>query len=88
MSRTEPSGRPDKFAHLFTEEYLARRRRLVAAHNPSREGLDDLFSALPIGHARALGISTRLTSQFRNQHRTHATGITPQDVLISLLLPV
>ena len=81
MSRTPPTAPPDEFAHLFTAEYLARRRQLVAAHNPSWEGVDDTSPKSPTGHARALEVSTRLTTQFRTQYRTHAMDITPQDVI-------
>jgi hypothetical protein len=45
------------------------------------QGIDNFDPKLPAGHAYAIRTSTRLTSDFRRQHRKGAMDITPQDVI-------
>lgn len=79
MART-PRSPPARYAELFTPEYLARRRRLLEQAQ-SWDSHDELSPQGPTGHARAIEVSTRLTSLFRAQVREHCMDITPQEVI-------
>jgi hypothetical protein len=68
---------------FFTPAYLDERRRALAKL-PGPVGMDELVSPGPAGHAYAVRTSTRVTSDFRRQHRKGAMDITPQDVIDAL----
>jgi hypothetical protein len=77
---------PASNGDFYSPAYLAKRR--AALEQSSREvgfeGIDQFDPKLPAGHAYAIRVSTRLTSEFRRQHRKGAMDITPQDVIDSL----
>ena len=70
-------------AEFFSPAYLAERRRAIEQMEraASFQGIDQFDPKLPAGHAYAIRTSTRLTSDFRRQHRKGAMDITPQDVI-------
>ena len=81
MARTPPAPSA-KFAHMFTPEYLALRRRLLEqAPGANWDSHDEYSPQCPSGHARGIEVSTRLTSLFRSQVRKHCMDITPQQVI-------
>ncbi len=79
----EPGARSPSHAEFFSPAYLERRRRAME-HANSPADLDKFDPKLPSGHAYAIRTSTRLTSDFRRQHRKGAMDITPQDVIDAL----
>ncbi len=70
-------------AEFFSPAHLERRRRAMEQVT-GPQGMDDLDPKLPAGHADGVRTSTRLTSDFRRQHRKGAMDITPQDVIDAL----
>jgi hypothetical protein len=70
-------------ADFFSPAHLERRRRAMEQVT-TFQGVDDLDPKLPAGHAYAIRTSTRLTSDFRAQHRKGAMDIKPQDVIDAL----
>jgi hypothetical protein len=79
-----PAAATKSAAEFFTPAYLEERRRALA-RLPAPEGMDELEPSGPAGHAYAIRTSTRLTSDFRRQHRKGAMDITPQDVIDALV---
>jgi hypothetical protein len=65
---------------FFSDAYLEKRRRAMEHPGGLQLG-DDLDPKLPAGHADGIRTSSRLTSDFRRQHRKGAMDITPQDVV-------
>lgn len=70
-------------AEFFSPAYLEKRRLAIEKMEQAAgfHGIDDFDPKLPAGHAYAIRTSTRLTSDFRRQHRKGAMDITPQDVI-------
>jgi hypothetical protein len=73
-------------AEFFSPAHLEHRRRAMKRMEQlaAFQGADELDPKLPAGHAYAVRKSTRLTSDFRRQHRKAAMDITPQDVVDAL----
>jgi len=74
---------PPSNAEFFSPDYLAERRRAIERSDQAAgfQGIDQFDPTLPAGHAYGIRTSTRLTSDFRRQHRKGAMDITPQDVI-------
>jgi hypothetical protein len=70
-------------ATFFSPEHLETRRRAMEQVTGPK-GMVELDPKLPAGHAYAIRTSSRLTSDFRGQHRKGAMDITPQDVIDAL----
>lgn len=81
---SEPVDRVPGDDDFFTPAYLEKRRR-VLAQLPGPVETDEMEPRGPAGHAYAVRNSTRLTSDFRRQHRKGAMDITPQDVVDALI---
>jgi hypothetical protein len=75
---------PVSNAEFFSPAYLEKRRQAMERQDGFR-GVDDLDPKLPSGHAYAIRVSTRLTSDFRAVHRKDAMDITPQQVIDALV---
>lgn len=86
MADTQDSLDPASLtgAEFFTPEYLEKRRQAMENSGAPRD-LDQFDPKLPSGHAYAIRVSTRLTSDFRSHHRKGAMDITPQDVIDALV---
>jgi hypothetical protein len=76
-SRATPSVPSPEF---FNAEYLERRRQAMARYADWQEA-EALDPHRPIGHARGVCTSQRLTRQFRQTHRKQAMDISPQQVV-------
>lgn len=66
------------------EERRSTRNAALSWQNDLK-GLDDFESTMPCGHARGLGISTRLTSNYRQTHRNRSMDVQPQQVVDCLV---
>jgi hypothetical protein len=76
---------PEAFQHLYSEEHKQRRRRALAECGDGAWGVE-LEPKTPSGHAYAIALSTRLTSDYRQTHKRESMNITPQqliDVLVA-----
>jgi hypothetical protein len=71
---------PEEFSHLYTEEHRERRRRAMVEWSGWQD-VDDLDPKAPSGHARGIAISTRLTTQYRQAHKSESMDVTPQQVI-------
>jgi hypothetical protein len=68
----------------YTPEYIAARNAAMAKET-GWIGYDALDPTVPSGHAYGLGVSTRLTSYYRQTHRKQAVDVTPQEVIDCLV---
>ncbi len=66
-------------------ELIARRNAAMAEISRGWEGHDDLDPTGPSGHEYGISQSTRLTSDYRQQHRKDAMDITPRQVMDCLI---
>jgi hypothetical protein len=71
---------PEEFAHLYSDEHRQRRRRAMA-ESGGWQGVDELDPKAPSGHARGIAVSTRLTTQYRQTHKSESMDVTPQQVV-------
>lgn len=60
-------------------------RNAALAWQKDLRGLDDFESTVPCGHAKGLGISTRLTTNYRQTHRSGSMDVQPQQVIDCLI---
>lgn len=65
-------------------EFLAARNAAMTKYT-GWIGHDALDPANPSGHAYGIGVSTRLTSYYRQAHRKQAVDVTPQEVIDCLV---
>jgi len=68
----------------MTPEYLAARNAAMAKYT-GWIGHDALDPTGPSGHAYGIGVSTRLTSYYRQTHRKQAVDVTPSEVIECLV---
>jgi hypothetical protein len=78
--RSTPRGISPEFARLYSDEHRELRRQAMAecCDGP---GEDDLDAKAPTGHARAVALSTRLTTQYRRTYKRQSMNVTPQEVV-------
>ena len=67
-----------------TPEFIAQRNAAMAKYT-GWIGHDALDPTNPSGHAYGIGVSTRLTSYYRQTHRKQAVDVTPQEVIDCLV---
>lgn len=60
-------------------------REAALAWQKDLKGFDDFESTAPCGHAKGLGISTRLTTHYRQTHRSTSMDVQPQQVIDCLI---
>lgn len=69
---------------LYSAEHLAARRAALLRQD-GFAGVDATNPQGPSGHAYAVAVSTRLTSEFRRSHRPGAMNVTPSEVVEVLI---
>jgi len=71
-------------ADIRSPEWRAAREAALAWQKDLK-GLDDFESTVPCGHVKGLGISTRLTTNYRQTHRSGSMDVQPQQVIDCLI---
>jgi hypothetical protein len=78
--RSSQRGIPMEFVHLYSDEHRELRRKAMAECCEGPCG-DELDPKAPTGHARAVALSTRLTTQYGRTYKRQSMNVTPQEVV-------